>query len=98
MQIQVLPADMIIIKRHRKTLLGNKKNYLIGSNAVLDWVRCGFRPKFKKITKSSEKIRLYWFILEENILKKDSCLYQKHEDSMMTVRVQLLILSATRLF
>ena len=62
---------------------------------LLDWVRRGSRPTFKKIRKSSEEIRYYWSIFAEIILK-DSCLYRKHEDSMMTVRTQLLVPSANR--
>ena len=64
-------------------------------SVLLDWVRRGSRPAFKKVRKSSEEIRHYWSIFGEIILK-DSCLYRKHEDSMMTVRAQLLVPNANR--
>ena len=52
-------------------------------SVLLDWVRRGSRPPFKKIRMSSEEIWHYWFIFGEIILN-DSCSHQKHEDSMMT--------------
>ena len=62
-------------------------------SVVLDWVRRGSPPTFKKIRKSSEEIRHHWSIFREIILK-DSCLY--HDDSMMTVKAQLLVSGANR--
>ena len=62
-------------------------------SVLLDWVQRGSRSPFKKIRKFSEEIRHYWSIFEKIILK-DSCLYRKHEDSMMTARAQLLVPSA----
>ena len=64
-------------------------------SVLLDWVRRGSRPPFEKIRQSSEAIRHYWSIFGEIILK-DFCLYRKHEDSMMTVRAQLLVPSTNR--
>ena len=38
-------------------------------SVLLDWVRCGSRPPFKKIRKSSEAIQHYWSIFGEIVLK-----------------------------
>ena len=69
-----------------------KNEYL---SIVLDWIRRDSRTLFEKIRKPSKKIRHYWSIFGEIILK-DSCLYRKHEHSMVTVRTQFLVPSANR--
>ena len=57
---------------------------------VHDWVLRGSRPTFKKIRKSKKRFDIIGLSLEK------SCLYRKHEDSIMTVRAQLLVPSANR--
>ena len=57
--------------------------YLIGSNVVLD-------HHLKRLESPAKRFGIIGLSLE------DSCLYRKHEDSMMTVRAQLLVLSANR--
>ena len=57
---------------------------------VLDWIRAGARPPFKKFMKLSSKVRHYWSLFGEPLLIHQ-CLYRSLEDALAGTRLQLLV-------